>query len=97
MLAESSAQFPGACPMRFRSRQAVPWQTRPTRRSQSVSSARPLFQVRKGRVDRSGADVGRVFQDAVEPAIYEEHGAFAWRAIAAVGFARAEANTADEA
>src|SRR3954453_11280574 len=73
------------------------WQTSPLRRFQSVSSASQLFQIRKGRIDRSGADVGRVFHDAVEPAIYEEHGAFAWRAIAAVGFARAEANTADEA
>src|SRR2546429_6545112 len=61
----------------------------------SAKSARHFLQVREWRVRHPRTGLCSVFDDAVEAAVDEEHGAFTRLAIAAVGLARAEPETGD--
>src|SRR5436190_15609308 len=68
------------------------WQVGPT---SDRALARQLFQVRKGRVNRASANVGGIFDHAVEPSIHVENGAFAQFAVTSVRLARAKAQAGD--
>ena len=56
-----------------------------------------FLQFREWRIGGAGTGLAGVFDDAVEPAIDEEKGAFARLAVAAIGFAWAEPKANDVA
>src|SRR5260221_13299835 len=66
-----------------------------TRPSSQAALPRQLFHVGKWGIDRASAGFAGVFHEPVEPAIDKENPALTRLAIAAVGFARAEAQTGD--
>src|SRR5260221_8391959 len=71
----------------------IPARTQLPRQPRALS--RQLFHVGKWGIDHANAGFAGVFDEPVEPAIDKENAALTRLAIAAVGFARAEAQAGD--
>src|SRR5260221_13614867 len=83
-------------PFQPRAELATTWiPARPHLPRQPDALSRQLFHVGKRGIDHASAGFTGVFDEPVEPAIDKENAALTRLAIAAVGFARAEAQTGD--